>query len=246
MVLAYLSVGSDEPTVREQRDLTQAVPVVQRALGDLIVAAGPEVAVELRPFEVEKGCRISAIRDGAILRQAVVFRVGDAPALLDRIAKELPAGYRAAVRRASGGGHALRADAGEFVSVRGAVAEPGVVTLTASTGCRPADGFTPQDPVVVGDVDAELARVLEALDVTDAVPGPAASVACRDGVAATVRATGQRAPAQPLHAALRPLGGTKAVVVVDHADRYAYRSGSLSVVAEAVDDEIRLAVTRSC
>ncbi len=140
LVLAYLSVRRDEPTVREQRSLAQATSVVDRAVGALVVAAGPDVMVELADRRVRTGCRISLLRAGAILDVQVVVRgaAADGPVLLDRIAERLPSGYRAGVRRGEGGAEpTLRANAGEFVTIRGGVTGPGVVTLTLGTGCRP-------------------------------------------------------------------------------------------------------------
>jgi hypothetical protein len=45
---------------------------------------------------------------------------------------------------------------------------------------------------------------------------------------------------------LRSLVGADAVVVADGPDRYAYRSGPLSVMAETVSGGLRVAVTTGC
>ena len=245
-VLAVLSVGRDEPTVREQRSLTQAVPVVYRALGDLVAAAGPDVVVELTAAEVAEGCRVTPFRDGATLEQAVIFRTADAPALLDRIAQRLPADYRPVARHDEDGAHTFRADAGEFVAIRGSVTELGVLTLTASTGCRPTDGTAIADDLLVSPVDDEPARVLDALGATEVEVGERASAVHQQCRIVTARATGRGDPSQDLGDALRPLVGADAVVVADEPDRYAYRSGSRSVVVETTGHDIRVAVTSSC
>ncbi|HEX6967405.1 MAG TPA: hypothetical protein VF174_01040, partial [Micromonosporaceae bacterium] len=163
--LAYLSVGRDEPTVREQRSLEAAVPVVRRALGDLITAAGPETVVEVTAARVQEGCRLTLFWDGAALEQSVLFRTADPDALLDRIADRLPSRYQAAVRRTDGGQHMLRAEAGEFVGVKGHATGPDTVTVTAATGCRPTGGAAP-DSTVRTPVDAEPGRLLAALGAT--------------------------------------------------------------------------------
>lgn len=246
LVLTYLSVGRDEPTVREQRSIAQAIPVVNRALGEIIVAAGPDVVVELSSPRLVEGCRLSLVRDGATLEQDVTFRTVESQerALISRIAQGLPKDYRARSRASKG---TLRADAGEFVGIEGGLTEPGTVKLTATTGCRP--GL----PADVGELlpeaprDDEPVRVLAALGVTDHDPVTRAVVRCPDddGQVRASRVVGRGAVSKPLDATLRPLAGADPVVVMAQTDRYAYRSGSRSVVVEAVDGEIRVTVTES-
>ncbi|MFB9238946.1 hypothetical protein ACFFWC_26035 [Plantactinospora siamensis] len=138
--LTYLSVRHDPPTVREQRSLAEAAPVVDRAIGALAAAAGPDALLELGEPRLDRGCRLSVARDGASLSRAVTFRTapGDAGGLLDRISTGLPAAYRSDTRAVPDGpGPRLRADAGGFVGINGGVTAPGVIELTAATGCRP-------------------------------------------------------------------------------------------------------------
>ncbi|GAB2959389.1 hypothetical protein GCM10027280_55160 [Micromonospora polyrhachis] len=244
LVVTYLSVRWDEPTVREQRDIAQAVPVVNRALGELVVAAGPDVAVELSAPRLTQGCRLSLIRDGATLERDVVFRTVEAQerALISRIAQGLPKDYRARSRTSLG---TLRADAGEFVGIKGGLTDPGTVKLTTSTGCRPMPaGYAIADPLIGLRIDDEPGRVLVALGVSEHGPVDRTSVPCPgSGWVHTARAVGRGAVSKPLDVTLRPVAD--AVVVVDQTDRYAYRSGSRSVVVEALDGEIRVAVTES-
>jgi len=250
LVLTYLSVGRDAPTVREQRSIADAVPVVHRALGEVIVAAGSDAVVELSPAKIEKGCQITPFLDGARLEQAVEVR-GEAagPELLDLIGQRLPASYQATTRERGDGTTVLHADAGEFVAVKG-VSESDLVVMTASTGCRPmpsdsAPGTAPSPPQPLAE---EPARVLTALTASAVEPGPGASVTCAGGGAVhTARATGRAVAAERgLGHALLPLAGPGAVVVVDQPDAYAYRSGKLNVVVEVVGDEIQVAATAVC
>ncbi|GAB3797246.1 hypothetical protein [Micromonospora zhanjiangensis] len=246
--LAYASVRHGAPTVREQRDIAQAARVADRAIGELVAAAGPEALVELAAPRYDTGCRVSVLRYGTALDRVVTFRTrpDDASALLTGIADRLPASYRAGTHPGRGdSGPTLRADAGEFVGVHGGVTAPGVVELTASTGCRPpVAGFAGQaEPLIGLPIDAEPARPLTALHATGVTPGERVSVPCPGGgVARTARATGQVAAASPL----APAAPAGAVVVTDEPDLYAYRSGALSVVLRRSGDQVRVAVGTGC
>ncbi|GAA3738324.1 hypothetical protein GCM10022225_21600 [Plantactinospora mayteni] len=249
LVLTLVSVYRDEPTVKEQRSIEQAEPVLERALGELVVAAGPDVAVEIAERRVADDCELTVVRDGASLDAAVVVHAPDAdvPALLDRIAERLPAAYRARVRHsADGSSHALRADAGEFVAIEGGQVGPGVVELTVDTGCRPVSG-DPDDRAVppLPPAEPEPLRVLGALGATEPTPVELVSVGCPgQGTTWTAHATGRGVPAGPPSTLLpRPAG---AVVVADTTELYAYRSGPVSVVVESGDGRIRVAVSSGC
>lgn len=247
---AAVSVRRDEPTVREQRSLAQAVPVVDRATEDLIAAAGPDVVVELSGRRVQDGCRITPWRSGADLESGVIFRAlpADGASLLDRIAAGLPASYRAGTRRVPGEpAPRLRADAGEFVVIKGTVTEPGVVEVTLRTGCRPTpDDFEAEADLLLGlPIDDEPARALAVLGVTAPAPVERVSAACVGGGAAhTARAAGVPGRTMSLAEALPAPAG--AVVVTDLPERYAYRHGPLSLVVEALGDQVRVAATTVC
>ncbi|MDG4791554.1 hypothetical protein O7626_37630 [Micromonospora sp. WMMD1102] len=250
LALTAVSVYRDEPTVKEQRTVEQAGPVVDRALGQLVAAAGPDVAVQIAERRVTDGCELTVVRDGASLDATVVMHAPDAdvPALLDRIADRLPAAYRAVVRHSADGSvHALRADAGEFVAVDGGQAGPGVVELTVSTGCRPVSG-EPQirsGPLLLPAAEPDPLRLLGALGATEPTPVGLVAAPCPgQGTTWTARATGRGTPAGPLSAALpRPAG---AVVVADGTEMYAYRSGPTSVLVESGAGQIRVAVSTGC
>lgn len=249
LAVTVISVRRDEPTVREQRTLAQAMPVVSRATGDLITAAGPDVVVELTGHRVDEGCRITPLRRGAELESGVTFRTseGDGASLLDRIAAGLPDAYRAGTRRVPGKpAPVLRADAGEFVTVRGTVADPGLVEIRLQTGCRPTAGPAAAELLPGQPIDEEPARALAALGVATPTPVERVWAACPGGgTAHTARAAGVPAAAPaPLARALPAPAG--AVVVTDTPERYAYRHGTRSLVAEVIDGEVRVAVTTVC
>lgn len=248
--LTWLSVRDDGPTVREQRSLAQAGPVVDRTIGELVAAAGPDALVELAPPVVERGCRVTPFEDGGTLERVVEVRVvGEEPrALLDRIAEALPDRYRATVMLTREGTR-LRADAGEFVTVRGQETEDATVRLTADTGCRPlGSGYR---PTAVTGADAESAAVGAALRALGrpAVEGPelVAAPCPGGGSARTAWATaGPGSAATPTSAAtvLAPLATGPALV--DDPERYVYRAGPVAVQVHPVADPPTVTASTPC
>ena len=94
-VLTWFSVREDPPTVREQRTLTEAGPVVDRAVGELLAGVGDGGVAAILPDRLERGCRITPMEDGADLQRGVEVVVpGDERGLLQRVADRLPAGWR--------------------------------------------------------------------------------------------------------------------------------------------------------
>lgn len=250
--LAYVSIRHGAPTVREQRSVGQAAPVVDRAVGAIVAAAGSDAVVELGGPRLDAGCRLSVVRSGVALDRLVTVRTAeaDAPGLLERIAGSLPASYRAGTRPGQdGNGPTLRADAGEFVSVTGGVTAPGVIELTAATGCRPAAPRVNEvQNLFEAPVDEQPARVFAALGLpaTGADHQDRTGAPCPGGGAArTARAARTGTPPAGLAAALRPLAGA-GPVVADQPELYAYRSGQFSVVVRTVDGETRVAVSTGC
>jgi hypothetical protein len=241
-VLTWVSVRDDPPTVREQRTLGQAGPVVDRAVGELVAAAGDRVVV-LEPERIERGCRVTPLLDGATLERAVAVLDPDADPrmVLGELADRLPASWRAGVRL-TGDGPRLRADAGEFVLVEGRPASDGRLRLTVRTGCRPiGDGYRPAAARGGPEADA-LATALRALGQS---PDPAAqqqvTAPCPegDGVARTARATLDPVPAEPARALAPVAGGT---VLIKTPEVYAYRQGGVTVALAGSD----LTATTGC
>lgn len=248
-VLTGFSVRDDEPTVREQRTLAQAGPVVDRAIGELVAAAGDDTIVELTPARVERGCRVTLFMDGATLERGIVLHTaGDGMRpLLDRIVERLPGSYRAGVR-VTGDGLRLRADAGEFVKIGGGPIGDGLIRLTAGTGCRPVGSGYAVPSATLGGPEAEaVADVLRALGRrAESDPEPL-TASCPDGdrSSRTVRASAGPGPRPAsLAAALAPVAA--GVVLVDTTEVYAYRRGSLGVVVDATGDQLRVSASTGC
>ncbi|MGC5378795.1 hypothetical protein ACPXB1_10025 [Micromonospora sp. DT68] len=248
--LAWTSARDDPPTVREQRTLDQAGPIVDSAAGELARAAGPAGLLEVGPVRVRSGCRVTPISDGAALRRevGVLAPAGTERAVLTGIADRLPATWRAWVGPGLDGPE-LRADAGEFVSVEGRPTGDGRVRLTVETGCRPVgSGYTPTSAAAGPEV-AGLSLVLTAALKALGQPNPAApevvTAPCPGGALARTARSAEPGPVPPA-GALAQLAGD--APLLDKPPVYAYRAGDVTVLAEAGPDDgaVRLAATVGC
>lgn len=245
--LTWFSTRNDPPTVREQRTLTEAGPVVDGAIGELVAAASDGVPAMVPP-EVHRGCRVTPFADGATLSREVELAVpgGEERAVLERIAERLPAKWRAGVR-VTPDGPRLRADAGEFVVVQGRPVTDGRIRLAVDTGCRPiGDGYDRPGP---GDAGAGaevggLAEALRALGGAGAGSELAVTAPCPGGGVARTAWSGVGEPGKSPQAALASLaGGTP---VVETPEVYAYRRGGVAVLADLRPDGVRVAATSGC
>jgi hypothetical protein len=245
----YWSVRHDGATVREQRGVAQALPVAQRAVRDLVAAAGPAAVLAIGAPRLAAGCRLTAARKGATLEWAVrIFAPpAEAAARLEALADRLPEAYRVRVRR----DHTIRADAGEFVGVRGGVSDPGAITLTVATGCRPDDGLVIADGRLLPppDLVAAAAPVASALGFTAGDNGVGTVVpsgaSCPGGAVTARWSSPPGGVRRPLADALRErLAG--AAVALQTAELVAYRRDGIAVVVETADDKVLIAATRTC
>jgi hypothetical protein len=251
-VIAYASVDRDAPTVRDQRSIGEARPIVDRAVGEVAKAAGSDVVLHISGYEVRDDCRITPVRPGRTLERDVTIytREADGPALLDRIAERLPEGYAARARHAKGR-DTLRADAGEFVAVSGGVTAPGVVILTVDTGCRPPADL-PAAPQPTAEDRETAGQVLAALGGTVSEVSVASAPCPGGGTVRTVEIRGEPGdPPRPMRDVLIPLFGTDAPgpPLLDMPERFAYRAEEAAVsasVTEADGGEVEVAVTTGC
>ncbi|RLP96791.1 hypothetical protein [Micromonospora sp. CV4] len=245
-VLVWTSVRDDPPTVREQRSLDQAGPVVDRAVGELARASGAAGLLELGPARVESSCRVTPFADGARLRRevGVLAAVGTERDVLSGIADRLPTSWQAGVGPGLEGPE-LRADAGEFVAVEGRPTGDGRIRLTVDTGCRPVgSGYAPPPVTDAGPEAAALTAALRALGrPADAAP-EVVTAPCPGGVLArTARST-------PGPGAAGSAGGLTSLAgdapLLDDPPVYAYRAGPVTVLADLTPDAARLAATVGC
>jgi hypothetical protein len=250
-VLGWWSVRSDPPTVPEQRDIADALPVLQRATGALLAAAaaGDDRAVVLGELRLSRDCNLTPMRGGIEATRDVTLHVAADRALpvLRQVAAALPPAYAARAADSSGGRRVgLQADAGGFVAID-AVADSGaqVVQVTVSTGCRPrSDGVDlPAAGPSVEDGPPALRAALAAL----AGDGPArlTEVACPDGgTGRTYTVDGVPAP-RDLGRSLQGVVAGATVLRAEPAG-WAYRAGADSVVVVRNGETLRVSVTTPC
>jgi hypothetical protein len=124
-----------------------------------------------------------------------------------RIAERLPERYHATV---AAGDHTLNADAGDFVAVVGTVDRPGVVSVLASTGCRPVGRPPRPDPTGAPPAGSSADAARASVDATLTALGVTGVRWYRHALPCglvTVEAvgTGTRRLTATLHPAARPL-----------------------------------------
>jgi hypothetical protein len=137
------------PSAREQTTIEQAQPTVDRAIENVVRAAGTSVVPAVFGYEKVSDCDVTPIRRGARYERVVwlYLPVDGEPALLDRIAAGLPGGYGAQAHHSSASAQdTLAADAGDYVAVTGSVPAPGLVSVKAETGCRTLGHRPATDP----------------------------------------------------------------------------------------------------
>ncbi|REF96723.1 hypothetical protein DFJ67_2714 [Asanoa ferruginea] len=237
--LAVVSHRTDPPTVREQRDLAAGVTALDQAVGLTVGQAGPRTVPVIMPVTIDKGCRITPLRSGATATGVVRFftATGGGADFLTVLANGYPAAYQVEV---STDRKALRADAGEFVALRGKVISPEEVQVTLTTGCRPVNTevahLLPEYPQQAGP--RQLLTTLGATSVDDESISFAACPAGRPAV--TASALGHGVTAKPTAAAGDLILNTPKV--------YAYRSGPTEAVAlvPSGEHDTRAYVTQLC
>jgi hypothetical protein len=213
------------PTVREQTTAAGAGPTVDRAIGQVINAAGTGVVPAVTGYDEVTTCAITPVRQGVRYdREAwLATAPGTESALLDRIVAGLPRSYRASAAHPKTGGltaQRMSADAGDYVQITGSVDRAGLVRVTAGTGCRPRGDLPAPDPTRVPAATdrAPVQRILDALGV-EAPHWSSHRLPCGVRTVEAVGAARQTLDALPVPA--HP-------PVVDRDDVYAERSGLLA------------------
>jgi hypothetical protein len=249
--LAVWSIRRDPPTVPEQRNIAQALPVLQRATGAMLAAAqGPGRAVLLGELRLARGCRITPVRHGIEgTRDVTVYVQADqARRVLDAIAAGLPAGYKARVAQSGNGGRVgLQADAGGYIAVDAdTLADAQVFTLEASTGCRPvADTGPGSVGPSAGPAPAVLTAALKALGAPATRTPASRTIVCPSGAGAGTYTVDNLAAPADLGGALQSAVNGATVVRAD-PDGWAYRLGDDSVVVTEDGGRLQVSATTAC
>jgi hypothetical protein len=244
-VSAWWGITHPVPTERDQTTVAAARSVVDEAIARVAgaVATDGTGVVAVSAFERVAACEVSVVRDGARYRRGLVAVVppGAEADLMDRVAVDLPASYRAVVRR--GDEPRLTADAGFWVLLTASVTSPGEVRFLADTGdCRPVGDLDAADvePMVPAEAVPE---VLSRLGLGTGTRGSAA-VSCVDGgTLGTVEVRADRY-AGDLAVALADLPGASAVVRSQRL--YAFVIGGTQVAVRAHDDATIITATTGC
>jgi hypothetical protein len=220
------------PSVREQTTVAQAQATVDRVIGEVVAAAGPGTVPAVSGYDQVESCDVTPVRTGARYDREAWLATGPGTerALLDRIAGALPPGYRPELAGSSASASPkLLADAGDYVAVTGTVDRPGLVLVSASTGCRPLGNRPAADPTGTPAV-ADRTAVDGALAAFGITPVSWSTHRLPCGLT-TVEADGAARPAGPLPSPLpsasgsASAGGVPPVVRAD--DVYAQPPGLL-------------------
>jgi hypothetical protein len=218
------------PSVREQTTIGEARSVVDRAVVDVVNAAGGAPVVSVSGFVRIDSCRITPLRSGASYRRVVDLYTspGTESTILHTIAARLPTRYHG--QATAGRKPTLYADAGDYVAVRGSVPAAGVVEVAAVTGCRQDSGAGVNEPAPGSATVAALTPVLRALGHPAAAMATVASLACPgggrlDAVEATLP------PGSAPTSLAAALAGASANPVASGPAVYAFRDGAVDVVA---------------
>jgi hypothetical protein len=234
------------PSVREQTTIGNARPVVDRAIVDVVSAAGGAPVVAVSGFDEISTCAITPVRQGADYKRVVRLYVppGAESAVLDTIARGLPPSYGALAR--TGGTLTLYADAGDYVAVTGTVPAPGQVQIQALTGCRPATGAqVAEPPAPAGSPQvAAMGPVLGALGAPAPATVTVADLACPSGALRTVQAT--LPPGHAPASLATALGRLSAAPAAATPNLYAYRDGPVDIVVLSSGGTVTISATTRC
>ncbi|WP_203697349.1 hypothetical protein [Catellatospora coxensis] len=134
VVLAVWSARNDPPSLRDQTTAASAKATIDEVVGQVTAQAPAGATIQDKGY-AEKGCSLSAARDGVSLVRTLIVSgpVGGESAMIEALAAALP---DAVTRPADGPKEGFYYDAGNYVAARGKVSGEGLVTVDLSSGCR--------------------------------------------------------------------------------------------------------------
>jgi hypothetical protein len=215
-----------------------AVAVLDKAVAEVVVAAGPEVAVALGGVVRSASCQIDVLRTGGEFTASadLYTDLGREDATIAAIGQQLAGSYPVRRGTAVSGVRPLTADApgGVLVSVR--KLGDGWLAVSARTGCSLGSAPGPQAPPAGSAGAGEITAAFATLGAT-----PAAftqqSLPCAGTSLVTVAAVSGSADSSHLRQRLSTrIPATAHVFVAGKSNRVVYRAGAVSVVVAASDD----------
>jgi hypothetical protein len=227
-----------------QPPLVDVLPVIDRGIASVVVAAGGEAAVAVAGINQVRPCALNRLRHGWQYARAADMYTdpGSEDALIGRIAGRLPTNLHPQREAPVGGvAAALVADLGNGVRLAVRQLGEGWLTAAAETDCHPA-AVLPAASSPPPEVTAKLTRLLGHLGAA-AARWETRTVFCPAGLITTTVAISQ--PADTAYLARRladalPAGARE--FTTSAANRWTYRDGDTSVIAAASDDATAITI----
>jgi hypothetical protein len=220
-----------------QPQVGDVVAAMNRAVADVVVAAGPGAAVAVSPVVRSTDCHLGFLRTGGIFsaRADLYTNPGGEDALITAIGQRLPAGYAATRGPLIAGARSLQATSGA-VSVAVQRLSPGWLGVIARSACSLGKAAAPAPAAATGPAESALTGLLAHLGTKPAT-STEQQVACATGNIVTVSAVSEPVDSSRLAtrlAAAVPATATR--FASGDSNRVVYRDGTTSVIIAASDD----------
>jgi len=222
---------------RRRPHVDAVLAVMNRAVADVVTAAGDGAAVAVSPVVRSSACDLGPLRTGGIFtaKADLYADPGGEDALLTSVASRLPASYGVTRGPAVAGIRPLHANDGPSVTVAVARISPGWLEVTVRSRCSLGAARLPP-PAAAGPAATALTGLLARLGTTPAAMTEN-EIACASGdivtVSAVSRATDTANLASRLNAVV-PAGARR--FEPGDSNRVVYRQGNVAVIIAASDD----------
>jgi hypothetical protein len=220
-----------------QPQVRDVVAAMNRAVADVVVAAGPDAAVAVSPVVRSTDCHLGFLRTGGIFtaRADLYTNLGDEDSVITALGQRLPAGYAVSRGPLVAGARSLRATSGA-VGVSVQRLSPGWLGVIARSGCSLGTATAPPPAAATGTAATALTGLLAHLGTRPAVLTQQ-QVSCAAGAIVTVAAVSEPVDSSRLAtrlAAVVPATATR--FISGDSNRVVYRDGATSVIIAASDD----------
>jgi hypothetical protein len=219
-----------------QPQVRAVVTTMNRAVADVVVAAGSNAAVAVSPVVRTTDCHLGFLRTGGIFsaRADLYTNPGDEDSLITTIARGLPSGYAVTRGASTTGAGSLQAAAGA-VSVSVQRISPGWLGVIARSACSLGTAKAPP-PAATGPATSALTGLLAQLG-TKPASSTEQQVSCATGDIVTVSTVSEPVDSSALATRLAKAVPTTATRFASgDSNRVVYRDGSTSVIIAASDD----------